>query len=236
MPQVTGHFLILHLYIRNRRVAPGTPIDHTFASVDVALIKPADELLKHGIAVQFVHRETEPVPVVSVPHALELIDNRRSILFLPLPDALEELLPAHVMSCQALFSQLTLHDILRSYACVVRPRQDQGIKPLHAFPAAQSILDCVAQRMADMQRTSDVRRRDSNTIHFLRRVYLGMEITAADPEFILLGFYSTRIVHLGQGLIQRLALLETHEYLPLVHARMRKLRSPPSNKRLLSSS
>src|SRR5262249_22579717 len=47
-------------------------------------------------------------------------------------------------------------------AGVVRPRDPERVEPLHAAPADENVLQCVVERMSQVQRPGDVRRRDDD--------------------------------------------------------------------------
>ena len=70
-----------------------------------------------------------------------LLDDAAAVLFLPRPDALEELLAAEVIAGLALLDAQLLLDLdLGGDAGVVRAGQPQGAVALHALVARQDIL------------------------------------------------------------------------------------------------
>ena len=93
---------MLYLSIRNRGLADRTPVDDAAALVDQALIVELAERLAHGLGAALVHREAGAGPVTARAHLLLLLDDAVTVFILPLPDPLQELLPAQVIASLAL--------------------------------------------------------------------------------------------------------------------------------------
>ena len=123
------------------------------------------------------------------------------MLFLPLPDALEEFLAPEIVFGQALFLlQRLLHLHLRGDARVVGARQPEDFLAVHARLAAEDVLDGVVEHVPHVEHARDVRRRDDDGIRRAlvadaRRV--GGEATVLQPEVIPFVLDGLRFVGFG---------------------------------------
>ena len=90
---------------------------------------------------------------------------RASYSLLPLPDALDELFAAEIVPAFLFFfQQPPLDDRLRGDAGMIGAGHPQRVEALHPLEADQDVLQRVVQRVAQMQRAGDVRRRDDDRI------------------------------------------------------------------------
>jgi hypothetical protein len=69
---------------------------------------------------------------------------------LPLPDPLDEHLPAQVVPGSALAGKLPLDHVLGSDSGVIHPWQPQRLVALHPAAPDQRVLDAVIKRVPDM--------------------------------------------------------------------------------------
>src|SRR5690349_24903186 len=81
-------------------------------------------------------------------------------LFLPCPDAAQELLAAEVVARLLLpLLQLALDHHLRGDAGVIDARQPADVEAAHSLVAREHVLHGGGERVAEVQRAGDVRRR-----------------------------------------------------------------------------
>ncbi len=151
VPHLAGDLDVLDLEVGDRGLEPRVPVHQPLGAVDQALLVELDEHLADGVAEPLVHGEALARPVGRGAEALELIDDGAAALGLPLPDALEELLAAHLAARRLLpLHQLALDDHLRRDAGMVGARLPQHVLAAHALEADQDVLDGVVERVPDM--------------------------------------------------------------------------------------
>ena len=185
--------VVVDLDVRQRRLAARAPVDDPLGAVDQALV---EEVLEHrldGLGEVLVHGEPLARPVDAVAEALHLAEDLAAVLGLPLPDALDELLAAQVVARKALAGQLALDDVLRRDARVVHARQPQHLVALHAPAAAHRVHQGVVERVAHVQRTGDVRRRQYDRERRLRRRGVGGEVPGRYPAVVHRCFLGGRV-------------------------------------------
>ena len=152
---------LLHFEIADRGEQFRVPVDQPLVLVDQPFAMKLDEHLDDGARQALVHGEALARPVAGRAEALQLIDDGAAALFLPLPDAFEEFLPAHLAPPRLLaLHQLPLDHHLRGDAGMVGAGLPQHVAAAHALEAAQHVLQRVVERMPHMQRARHVRRRD----------------------------------------------------------------------------
>ena len=188
MPEEAVFVYVLDLRVGNRGLTDRAPVDDAAAAVDVALLIEAQEDLLHGLRAALVHREALSVPVRGGAKLLQLVDDAVSVLFLPVPTLLEELLSAELFLVSALFFEL-LDDLdFRRDGRVVRARLPECGVALHSAETNQDILHRIVERMAHVQLSRDVRRRHDNAKRLFPLIYLRVKITAVHPALIELIF------------------------------------------------
>src|SRR5258708_6698122 len=106
MPEMPGRVLMDHFQIGQRGVAIRAPVDHVRAAVDEPALIHAHEGFDDGAGKLGAERELLARPVATVADALHLVDDAAAVLFLPLPDALFELLAAELRLGDALRGEL----------------------------------------------------------------------------------------------------------------------------------
>src|SRR5690606_20090411 len=130
-----------------------------------------------------VEREAAALPVAGGAHHLHLLDDAVAVLLLPGPDAAEELLAAEIVAALALgLAEIPLHDHLRGDAGVIGPRQPERVESAHPLPAREHVLQGHEDRVAHVQLTGDVRRRDDDAERRLLALVLGAEEPPLLPE------------------------------------------------------
>ena len=170
-----GDLLVDDLEVGDRRARARVPVDHVVVAVDQPLLIERDEDPIDGADVVLVKGESLALVITRRAEALVLLDDLAAVLLAPFPDALDECLAAEVVTRDALRAQLLLDDHLGSDAGVVGAEDPQRVAPPHAIDPAQRILDRAVERVAHVQRTGHVRRRDRD-----REVLLAASPRAAD--------------------------------------------------------
>ena len=168
MPHMAVDLDVFHLKVGNRGLEFRVPVDQPRAFIDQAFVIHIDKDLEHRIMKALIHGKTVARPVTARPQPLELLDDGITRLRFPVPYLFQKLLaPQRLAPRLSGFGQLPLDHHLRGDACVVLPRLPQGIKPLHALPADQDILQGVVEGMAHVQNAGHVRRRDHDAKGFV---------------------------------------------------------------------
>ena len=182
---------VLDLDVRQRGQAARAPVDDPLGPVDEAVVEHPLEDGLHRAGQALIHREPLTRPVHAVAEPAHLAEDLAAGLGLPLPDPLDEGLPAQVMAGQALPGQLSLHDVLRGDAGVVHTRKPQRVVALHSPAPGQRVHQRVFERVAEVQRTGDVGGRDDDAERGLAGVLrpAGREVAAVDPPLVERAFY-----------------------------------------------
>ena len=160
------HLARLDLEIRNRGAQPRIPVHQSLVAVDQPLGVEIDEHLGHRLRKAGIHREPFVRPVARCAQPAQLARDRAAALLLPRPDAIDELLARQVGAFLAGGVHLPLHHHLRGDAGMIGADHPQRIAPLQPRVANQDVLQRIVERMADVQRTGDVRRRDDDRERF----------------------------------------------------------------------
>ncbi len=170
MPHMARDFDILDLKIGNRGFKMRIPVHQTLAAIDEALVVHIDKDLQHRVVETFVHREPVARPVTAGTKAFQLVDDGAAGLFFPFPDFFQKRLAAHFSAAGLLGAgKLALDHHLRGNPRMVLPGLPQRVMAAHPMPADQDILQRVVERVAHMQGTGDVRRRDHDAEGFSPR-------------------------------------------------------------------
>ena len=175
MPEMTVFIFMFHFDIGNGRVAVRAPVGNARPLIDKALVIQAYEHFAHSRRAAFIHRETLAVPVTGRPQRTQLGHDAVAILFLPVPNAFEELFAAEFITVRSLFTQRSLNLGLRSDTGMVTARNPNGIVALHAAETNQNILQRIVKGMPHMQLPRDIWRRDNHAVRLLALIHLSME-------------------------------------------------------------
>ena len=142
----------------------------------------------------FVEGKAFASPVDAVAEAAHLAEDPAAVLFLPLPDALDELLAPQVVAGPALLAELLLDLVLGGDAGVVHAGQPQRLVALHALAAGEGVHQGVLEGVAQVEGTGDVGRRDHDGVRRLLAGRVGLEVTALHPALVQLPLYLGRRV------------------------------------------
>ena len=199
MPQLARLGFVLNLSVGQRSRAVRAPVDDAVALVDEALVVQVYEYLADRLGAALVHGEALALPVTGRAELFQLADDAVAELVLPVPDTLQKLLAAEVITGLALLLAEVLLDLdLGCDAGVVGARHPQSLVALHALGTDQDILKGLVERMTHMELAGYVRRRDNDGIGFLFRIDFGMEEAGVVPEAVQLVLDRFRVVGLRQ--------------------------------------
>ena len=175
---------VVDLDVGQRGHAARAPVDDPVRPVDQAVVEQPLEDRLHRAGQALVHREPLAGPVHAVAEPAHLAEDPAAVLRLPLPDPLDERLPAQVVPAQALLGQLALDHVLGGDAGVVHAGQPQRVVALHPAAADQRVDQRVVQRVADVQRAGDVRRRNHDRERRSARARVGGEVAGRYPALV----------------------------------------------------
>ena len=103
---------------------------------------------------------------------------------LPVPDPLQEFLPAQVVAGQALLAELLLHLDLGGNAGMVNAGDPQCAVALHPLETNKGVLQGCVHGVAHVKLSRDVRRRHNDGEGLLPFLSLGVEIAALLPHIV----------------------------------------------------
>ena len=208
VPQVAGLVQILHLRVGKSGGTVGAPVDDAAALVDEALVVELAERLTDGLGAALVHGEAGAVPIAGDAHLLLLFHDAAAVLLLPLPDPLEELLAAQVVTGLALLDpQIFLHLDLGGDAGVVGAGHPQGGVALHPLEASEDVLQRAVQGVAHVQLAGDIGRGHHDGKGLFLGIGAGAEAAGVLPHLIDAGLYLLGFIHLRQFFFHTLTLL-----------------------------
>src|SRR5687768_10047840 len=144
------------------RAAVRAPVDHRQIAVDQTVFVELHEDVAHGSRQPFIEGEALARPVAGRTEAGELVLDLGGVLFLPLPDLLDEFVATELETGDALFLETALDHHLCGDAGVVDARNPQGVEAGHALPAHDDVLQGVHERVTDVQAAGDVGRGDDD--------------------------------------------------------------------------
>ncbi len=185
--------LVDHLVVTDGGKGLGIPVDHPDALVDPSFLVKIDKGIDNSLGQSRFHGETSAVPVAGGTEFPELVQDDATMLLLPFPGMLQELLPGEVVLGDALGLEFRHHLGLGSDGGMVRSGDPAGILAMHAGVADQDIVQGVVQDVSHMEDTRHVGRRDHDGIGFLL-VRFRMEEFVLQPIGIPLVFHFRGIV------------------------------------------
>ena len=195
------------------------PIDQAFAPVDQAFVIHFNEHLDHGImeiprlafrrAGRAGHRKGCAIPIAAGTKAFQLIDDCTARLRFPIPNFVQKCGAAHFRPAwQFRRRQLPLNHHLRCDPRMIRAGLPKRIKPPHAVPADQDILQSVVERMPHVQRARNIGGRDHNAECFgAFRIRTGLKTARFFPSLVKPAFCFLRIE----------VFVQSHQSCPVLH-------------------
>ena len=181
VPEMSLLLLMLYLRVGEGCLAHRAPVDDPGAFIDIAFLIQADENLLHCLGTALVHGEPLSVPVAGDAQLLQLRLDGSRIFFLPLPGALQELLPSQLLLVNAFLFQLVGHLHLRGDSSVICSRDPEGVVALHPLIADQDILQGVVKSVAHVQLSGNVRWRHHRCKGLSAPVHFRVEIFFLAP-------------------------------------------------------
>jgi len=181
--ELAVRLLEYHLFVRQRRLRRGIPVDHAYAAVDLAFLVKVAEYLDDALGAGFVHREAGALPVARGAQLAQLLEDHAAVFFLPLPGVFEEFLARKRRLLDALFMQHR-HDFrLRGDRRVIHARHPAGVFARHAGTADQHVLQRVVEHVPHVEHAGHVGRRDDDRVGFAS-VGFRMEQPVVDPVVV----------------------------------------------------
>ena len=172
LPQLAGNLLVLHLEIRDRRLASRAPVHDVLAAINQPLLMQPDKHLAHRARKVLVHGEILAAPIHRRAQPPHLFLDSAAIMPLPLPHPLDKLFASQFGALLAFGGQLPLHHHLRGNAGVVSPGKPQRSVAPHAMPAHDDVHLRLVQHVPHVQPPGNIRRRQQQGKH-RTRVSLG---------------------------------------------------------------
>ena len=201
VPEMARLVLVLHLRVGEGGGAVGAPVDDAGSLVDEPPVVEGDEDVADGLGEALVHGEAGPAPIAGGPQLLLLLHDAVSVLGLPIPHPLQELLPAQVVAGEALaLAQLLFHLDLGGDAGVIGAGDPQGGVALHPLKSGQNILQGAVHGMAHVELPGNVRGRHHNGKGLLLRVPMALKAAVFLPHLIDTGLNLLGLVGFGKFL------------------------------------
>jgi hypothetical protein len=190
------------LEVRDAGAAAWAPVDELLAAVGKAILVQPLEGDAHRPGGAVVHGETLAAPVGRAAEAPLLGHDHRARLVHEAPHALEILVATELLGGGALIGEHSSQHPLGGDGGMVHARQPQGRPMLHARSTDHQVLGRGTGRVAEMQRTGDVRRRHDDHERLGRGAgagacAIGCEDVGIEPALIDGRLDLGRLVRLG---------------------------------------
>ncbi len=192
VPEMAFDFPALHFEIGDRGLQFRIPIDQTVVAIDQLFAVKPDENAPHRGGKPLIEGKPLAPPIERGAEAAQLLRDLATGLGFPLPDALQKFFAPEFLARGALGREQALDHHLRRNPGVIGPRLPQRIKPLHALPADQHVLQGEGERMTHMQAARDVGRRNHDGERTLVALRRGGERAGRLPEVIEPRFHRAR--------------------------------------------
>ena len=197
MPEAAVLLLVLHLRVRNGRVAMGAPVHEPVPAVDLAFFIQAHEHFLHRVGAAFIHREAFTLPIAARTELAQLLHDAVAVGVLPVPCARKEAVAAeHIL--REPFLCHGFHDLcLRRDGSMVRAGQPERFEARHALIANDRVLKRLIERMPHVELAGDVRWGDHDAVRRLAAVGLRVKVSVLLPGFIEPAFHSAVVIGFG---------------------------------------
>ena len=172
---------VLHLYVRERGLAPGAPVDEPCGAVYKAFLVETYKDLPYGAREALVQGKALARPVGRDAYFLKLVYYPVAVLLFPLPDSIDKRIAADRVAVGAFLRQGPFYYVLRCDARMVGARHPERPSAGHACPTYKDVLQRGVKGVAHVQRAGDVWRRDDDGEGFAAGVYLGAKIPLLGP-------------------------------------------------------
>ena len=198
-PEMAGDFFVIDLVVGHGGAELGVPVDQPLAAKDLARLEQVEKRAADCARAKLVEGEPGPLPVAGTAHQPELAQDPLLVLVFPGPDSLDQGLAAQVVAgLLLLLEQPLFDDGLGGDAGVVGAGHPEDVVALHPPPADQDVLQRVIERVAQVEGTGDVRRRDHDAVGRPGAGRIGVEIALFDPELVKAVLGVLGVVLLGE--------------------------------------
>src|SRR5262249_43056328 len=109
-PETAFDGFVVNLVVRHGGLELRVPVDQALAAIDQAVLKHVEKRLPDGTGADRVEREAGAGPVATAAELAELAEDALFVLFLPLPDTLDQLFAANIVAGLLLFLRDALFD------------------------------------------------------------------------------------------------------------------------------
>ena len=186
MPQVPFLLRHDHFFVRKSGARRGVPIDHAFAVINQSFLVKMHEYSGYVLRIFRIHGEALAAPIAGTAQLLELLNNDPTVLLLPFPNFLKELLAPKIVAVlnDPFFLKRPFHNCLRGNPGMVCSRQPEHFKAFHPRLARENVLDSVIQNVPKRQHAGDIRRRNNNRVRRLLRSRISDEKPVLQPEVV----------------------------------------------------
>ena len=187
---VEGTLIILvdNFNVRQGRPRLRIPVNNVGSPVNQALLVEVNEDLPHGLVQSFIQGKAFPVVINGNPHLGPLLMDNVGVLVLPVPDLLNELFPAQIVTGNPLLAQPGFYLRLGGNSGVVHSRNPQNVVTLHPLLTDNNILQGRVPGVAQVKFPGNVRRRDHDRIRVGLLVTAGFEQALVNPPLVAASF------------------------------------------------
>ena len=159
MPETALGVAGLDFQIGYRGFQGRVPVDQPLVAIDQAIIIKIDKDLEHGLVHALVHGEALVRPVHRTAQPAQLPGNRAAAFLFPLPDFCDKFLAGEIGALLLLLVHLALDHHLGGDAGVIHPDDPQCVLALQPLVPDDDVLQCIVERVADMQAACNIGRR-----------------------------------------------------------------------------
>ena len=160
------HFARFHLKVGNRGFEVRIPIHQPLVAIQQPLIVKLNKHLDDGLAKPLIHREAFVGPIATRAQTAELGRDRPPTLGLPFLHLVDKFIAGEIGALLLMQRHLPLNHHLRGNPGVISADHPQRILALQAGVADEDVLQCIIQRMADVQAARHIGRRHDDGIRF----------------------------------------------------------------------
>jgi len=176
------HIFMSGFFVRKRGLASRAPINDVMAAINQPALVKRDKGLADGLGTTFIHRKPFTRPITRSAEPAKLARDGIAMFMLPFPNFFKEFFTAEIPTCFLFLGEFFLNDVLRCDPRVIDARHPKRVPALHAVPAHKNILHRIVQRVAHVEDTRHVRRRDHDNI---RLAAGGFTVVTPRPESAL---------------------------------------------------
>ena len=184
VPEMSRLVLVLNLRVGNGGLTLGAPVDYSLAAVDKTFFIEFAENLADGGGAAVVKGEAFSLPVAGATELFELFDYGSAVVILPVPGSFEETVATHVLFGEPLGAHIFNDFYLGGDGRMVGSGHPKSFVALHTLHSDEHVLNGFVKGVSHMKLTGDVGRRNNDCKRFFIGIYLGVEVTAVQPELV----------------------------------------------------